>query len=240
VPAERVHVLTDCRVRFSQRSAFDDDHELQPDYAAFGTSGEIWRFIIGNAIQLDRRIPANVLVQLIAQSPKAQALAMQTMLKNSKAVNEVGVFCLTEAADCDRMWRDYADNGRGFVIAFDTTHAEFVHLKVPGRIGKVTYSDELLETFLGTMETEGAAVLFRKRMKYAFEREWRTIRFLQRLERHPGGVYLTPFSPASVHAIIVRPECRVNTELRRLVDTDARYNHAQIVADAARTGSARE
>jgi hypothetical protein len=33
LPPERFHVLTDCRVRFSQRTAFEDDHELQPDYA---------------------------------------------------------------------------------------------------------------------------------------------------------------------------------------------------------------
>ena len=43
---ERLHVLNDCRIRFSQRAVFDDDHELQPDYAIFGTASEIWRYAL--------------------------------------------------------------------------------------------------------------------------------------------------------------------------------------------------
>jgi len=217
MPPERVHVLSDCRVRFSQRTAFQDDHELQPDYAAFGTLGEIWRFVIGKGIRLDPRMPAHILVQLIAQSPRAQALAIHTAQKNIKSVDELGVFCLTEAADSDRMWCEYADDGRGFIIAFNTAHAGFGQLKVPGRIGKVAYSDEPFGTFLGTIEAGDVGGLFRKRLRYAHESEWRSIRFLRRLEPHQGNVFLSPFDPASVHTLISRVDCSVETELRQLV-----------------------
>jgi hypothetical protein len=35
--------------------------------------------------------------------------------------------------------------------------------------------------------------MFRKRMKYAFEREWSSLRLLRRLEAHEGGIFLSPF-----------------------------------------------
>ncbi len=193
----RLDILRNCRVRFSQRSVFEDDHELQPDYRAFGTAGEIWRFVLRTGTGLDPRVPPNILIELIAQSRKAQLLATQTALKNMKSIDEVGIFCLSETLNSDRMWNEYADQGRGFVIGFDTQHQNFSKLTMPGRIGKVNYSDEIPETFLGTMETEGAAILFRKRLKYSFENEWRSIRFLSRLERSDGDVFLCPFIPRS-------------------------------------------
>jgi hypothetical protein len=42
---DRFHVLTNAKVRFSQRTAFDDDHELQPQYVNFGTEDEIRRYL---------------------------------------------------------------------------------------------------------------------------------------------------------------------------------------------------
>jgi DUF2971 family protein len=225
----RLDVLTDCRVRFSQRTAFEDDHELQPDYKAFGTLGEIWRFILRTGTGLDPRVPPNVLVQLLAESPRAQRIAIQTALRNMKSVNELGIFCLTEAVDSERMWTEYADEGKGFVIAFDTTQKTFQQLTTPGRIGKVNYSEEVLETFLGTMETEGAAVVFRKRPRYSFETEWRSIRALRRLEARPGGIFLSEFNPSSIREIIVCPTCTVEANLRGLIASDQRYGHVQIV-----------
>jgi hypothetical protein len=193
-----------------------------------GTLGEIWRFVLRTGTRLDPRVPLNVLAQLIAESPKAQVLATQIALRNIKSINEIGVFCLTEAPDCDRMWNEYADEGRGFVIAFDTALATFGQLTTPGRIGSVIYSDKVLETFLGAMETEGAATLFRKRMKYAFEREWRSLRLLSRLEHRANGVFVSAFDPASISRIILGPRCSLVAELRRLVASDHRYQHVAI------------
>lgn len=58
-----------------------------------------------------------------------------------RSPDEYGVLCLTEAADSDNMWRDYANNSRGFVIGFNTGHAGFELLKAPGHFGNVAYSD---------------------------------------------------------------------------------------------------
>jgi len=220
--------LKDCRVRFSQRSVFDDDHELTPDVAKFGTLDEIWRFVLRKGIKLSPGLPLNVLVMLIAESPKAQAIASEVTVKNIKSLDQIGIFCLTESKDSEQMWTEYAGAGKGFVVGFSTAHAGFGELSSPGKLGKVSYSDEPYGTYLGILENEGVAPLFRKRMKYAFELEWRSIRTLQRLEACGGNIFLSAFDPASVSVIIIRPECAVETGLRQLVATDVRYQHVKI------------
>lgn len=225
---DRVDVLNQSRVRFSQRTVFDDERELRPEFASFGTEDEIWRFVIRDGFPLDQRIPPNVLVKLIAENPEHQKRALGVAERTMKSPEEFGIFCLTESADCEPMWTDYADNRNGFVLAFDTTYAGFGMLKAPGRFGRVSYSGVPFETLLGTMDNEGPATFFRKRMKYAFEMEWRGIRALRRLERFPGDIFMSNFDPATVREIIIRPGCLVETPLREIVQTDARYQHIAI------------
>jgi len=166
----------------------------------------------------------------MATDPKAQKLGIEGMKNNVRARDEVGIFCLTEDADCDQMWTEYAGNGTGFVVGFDTAHAGFERLKTPGRLGKVSYSDEPFGSALGSLFNDDAiGSFFRKRMKYTFELEWRSIRFLHRLERCAGGVFLSSFDPASVREIILRSTCAVETDLRQLVAADERYRHVNII-----------
>jgi 5-formaminoimidazole-4-carboxamide-1-beta-D-ribofuranosyl 5'-monophosphate synthetase len=50
------------------------------------------------------------------------------------APDEYGVLCLTESPDSDLMWKEYANNGAGFVVAFDTSIPEFESLRKPGEL----------------------------------------------------------------------------------------------------------
>src|SRR5262249_12021744 len=136
--SDRLSALTDSRVRFSQRTVFDDDHELQPEYASFGTEKEIWRFILASAVKLETGgLPLNIVIRLIAMDAEAQARAMTIAQRTMRTPDEVGVFCMTEDANSPRMWREYADEGKGYAIGFDTTHQSFMRLTNPGRLGKV-------------------------------------------------------------------------------------------------------
>jgi len=178
---------------------------------------------------LDRANPAHAaLIQFMVDDPDTQAQLVDTTRRNMHSLDEFGILCLTEQPDADQMWQEYADNGRGFVVGFSTTHAGFELLRVPGRIGRVAYSDVSFSTFLGVIETEATRTFFHKRMRYAFEREWRSIRALYRLERHPGDVYLSRFDPASVREIVIRPTCAVSAELHQIAAIDARYLHLRI------------
>jgi hypothetical protein len=101
---ERFHALNDCRVRFSQRSVFEDDHELQPDYAIFGTESEIWRYAISTGFQLKRGgLSAREMVAEMAGSSRVQKIAIDSLQKNVRARDELGIFCLTEATNSDQM-----------------------------------------------------------------------------------------------------------------------------------------
>jgi len=137
LPPARLHVLSDCRVRFSQRTVFEDNHELQPDYAIFGTTSEIWRYAISIGFPLSRGgLPPSVMVAAIAGNPKMQKIGIDSMQKNIRVRDELGIFCLTEATDSDQMWTEYADMGRGFIIGFDTLHVGFDQLKGQGILAR--------------------------------------------------------------------------------------------------------
>ncbi|MFZ3364851.1 MAG: DUF2971 domain-containing protein, partial [Candidatus Acidiferrales bacterium] len=226
---ERVHVLRECSVRFSQRSAFDDERELRPEVAAFGTEEEI-RVYMGfdPAFRVKPTWLKEELLGRMFAEKGWQERVTQIARSNVKAADEFGVFCLCEQLNSNEMWAAYAAT-KGFVVAFDTAHASFDSLRNPGKLGKVTYSDEPLGTFLGSY---GPEAFFMKRAKYAFECEWRIIRALHGLERrgeHDGHpVLVAPFDPACVSEVLIRPECSVEQELRELLAQDDRYRHVAL------------
>jgi hypothetical protein len=238
LPPERLHVLSDCRVRFSQRTVFEDDHELSPDYDRFGTETEIWQFIRDYNIdlhaavppELRQIVPVTLLVRRLADGDQYQQRMIDVANRAMVNRDKLGILCLTEEADSDRMWSEYADRAKGFVLSFDTSSVGFKSLtKQPGRFGKVSYDDKIIGTMLSIANFEGlSSVIFRKRLKYAFEKEWRVIRMLHRLEPTAGDVFLSPFDPESLREIRIRPECAVEESLRRLVVTDLRYQHVPI------------
>jgi hypothetical protein len=95
------------------------------------------------------------------------------------------------------MWKEYADDRKGFVVAFSPApHAGFGRLSSPGKVGKVSYSDQPYGTYLGMLENERVSFFFRKRTQYAFE--WRSVRALRQLQAKPGDIFLSPFDHASV------------------------------------------
>lgn len=222
-------------VRFSQRTAFEDDHELQPDCATFGNEGEIWEMLLNYQIThpaakpIAPGMPLHHFVSLVAKDPALQEKVKQTAISSMKSPDEMGVLCLTTAADSTRMWNEYAVNGTGFVIAFQTGHPGFESLRSPGRLGKVDYSDDPFGSYLGTAFEHGAGSFYRKRMKYAFEQEWRSIRMLKYLKRNTGDIYLGKFDPAAITHITMTGDCSVQKELRDLVQTDCRYRHVELI-----------
>jgi hypothetical protein len=233
LPPERFHVLTDCRVRFTQRKVFSDDHELRPDYATFGTETEIREFAQSINFDLNRGshlgLTPEGLVLRIASDPRMQQIAIDTLQRSITVRDQLGIFCLTEAADNEQMWKEYAKDDSGLVIGFDTTHAGFAQLKEPGILGKVAYSDQPIGSAIATFTKERAPeALFFKRTHYAFEREWRTVRLLKRCQQATEDIYLSPFDPASVREIVIRSGCVVERELRDLCSKNEKYGHVII------------
>jgi len=226
---KRVHVLRDCSVRFSQRAVFEDDRELRPEVAAFGTEEEIRAYMDFNP--WGRSLPTGLresVLRLILTVPGWQQKVLHSAMSGFTASDEFAVFCLCEESNSNEMWKAYAAT-KGFVLAFDTSHTAFESLRNPGKLGKITYSDEPLGTFIGSY---GPDAFFRKRAKYAFEREWRIIRAIHRLENRGEqkghAVLVSRFDPACVLEVLLRPESTVENKLRELFATDRRYEHIEL------------
>ncbi|HVO81739.1 MAG TPA: DUF2971 domain-containing protein [Terriglobales bacterium] len=231
---DRLDVLINCRIRFSQRTAFHDDHELQPDYASFGSEGEIWEMLLYHQILHPESKPIAPgmslphFVELVARDPRLQERVKQIAISSMKSPDEMGVLCLTANADSTDMWNEYAADGTGFVLGFQTGHPGFESLSTPGKLGKVDYSDEPFGSYLGAAFDHGAGTFYRKRMNYACEQEWRCIRMLKQLERNAGEIYLAQLDPAAIQGIVITDRCSIQVELRHLVQEDYRYQHLEI------------
>jgi hypothetical protein len=165
---------------------------------------------------------------LIAINPIHQRRSIETAIKNIKSLDQMGILCLTEAAGSMQMWSQYADHDKGFVIGFDTTHAGFRQLTAPMGVSKVSYSSDGFPTFLGMMGKDAFEPLYRKRMEYSFEQEWRSIRLLKNLQLHSGETYVSEFDPACICRIVVGPDCTIKDALQKLVETEVRYKHVPI------------
>src|SRR3954452_6481881 len=97
---ERIDVLTTCRIRFSQRTAFEDDHELQPEYAIFGSEAEIWEMLLNHQIMYPGAEPVapgmslSHFVELVARNAYLQERTKRVALASMKSPDQLGVLCL--------------------------------------------------------------------------------------------------------------------------------------------------
>lgn len=231
-PPKRLHVLTDCKVRFSQRQVFDDQFDLRPKVANFGTADEIRQFMEFDPVL--SKYPQglkNAVVKYVLSSPDQERKLILGAQKALTAPEEFGVFCLCENIQSRRMWRDYGLKGTGFAVEFNTQHSSFSLLTSPGLMGRVEYGDQPISSFLSTY---GASAFFRKRLQYSFEAEWRSVRALKRFTdiSNPAtgpAVFLASFDPKSIGRIVVLPTCAVEWELRTLLALDVRYRHVPIL-----------
>ena len=230
-PPNLFRVLTDSFVRFSQKQVFDDELEFTPPIARYGTEEEIRTFMKTDPVL--SRYPEKLMVltaKHILSSPEREQAQIDQAKKYLTAPDEYVAFCLTEDPKCERMWIEYAANRSGFVVAFDTTHPKFSLLRRPGLLGKVEYTDDPISSFLSTYGTD---TFFRKRTKYSFELEWRSLRSKKRFDHiiaHESGldIYLAPFDPACIAELLIQKECSVGLKLRLLASVDFRYRHVPV------------
>lgn len=231
-PPERFHVLTDCMVRFSQRQVFDDEYDLRPEVGSWGSEQEIRAFMASDPVLCQfPEAQKSAVIQHVLTTPGAEKRLIQQTQGWLTTPEEYAVFCLCENHLSRDMWNRYAGQRKGFLVAFNTRHPGFDLLSHPGRIGKVDYSDKPISSFLSKY---GGSAFFRKRERYRFEAEWRSVRAIRRFKnvRQPERglpLYLAPFCPACVDTFEIMPECAVEWELRTLAAVDARYRHTRVL-----------
>jgi hypothetical protein len=142
----------------------------------------------------------------------------------------VGVLSLTERPDNLVMWAHYADQHRGFVLGFDSTHPWFEGSDQfrENVLAKVRYADDRPSKGLKTLMLEDTYLT--KSPDWSYEEEWRKFRSLgladQCINTGNEPVYLFGFPPELITRVIVG--CRATSETRqRLVEVlgQEEYHH---------------
>ena len=230
LPPERLDVLTGGSIRISQRQAVNDPDDFIPPAQALAPREELER-VFSEQIDKDRQVPEPLRPAVIEHvldnyQPRILDLARSFM----RTPDELGMICLSDSAVSARMWEDYACEGTGFVIGFDS--AKFAgttpaHLMVR----RVVYRDEPL-TYLAD-GIANLAAFFQKGTQWGYESEWRALGRLDRFpsvgtDLHDLPVHLFPFPGTSVAGVVIRPNCTIEAELSHLIAVDARYRHVQI------------
>lgn len=183
VPFERLDILKNRMIRFTQISDFNDPFDLHPsfDLASAADIAALPKAEDGNG----RIMPADFLQKLIAvsipeiqriqaanQAPGAAYLIDNNRVAHSFYDSKWGILSLTEKPNNILMWSHYADAHKGFVIQFDTDNSYFAN----AGLRKVEYSQERM--ILSASSIHNSDVLYRKSLDWAYENEWRVVKEL--------------------------------------------------------------
>jgi hypothetical protein len=119
-------------------------------------------------------------------------------LVQKQVIDSIGILCLSEFGDHPKLWRDYADRGRGACLCLDAKRLlaskEYANYKPQ----EVDYSDAAQHIWNPEAEdqlAETAATLLRKKRKWEHQGEFRILR--------PDGVGNHGMPTDSLRAVIL-------------------------------------
>lgn len=201
--ADRVDVLQNCMVRYTQSGAFNDPFEVKPHVSKLSEESDAYALFnekMPEALReeynklprdLKSQVPFDVFLKLAQEQlgGNTKALFYQMVEDNAPMVRQlvddfnklIGIFSLTEKPDNLLMWAHYASSYEGYVIGFDATHPYFHQQKTNsdefGHIRKVEYRQN--RPSLPLIEMTGVDNFLVKSTQWSYEQEWRILRPLQ-------------------------------------------------------------
>ena len=169
-------------IRFSQVSVMNDIEEFKPPISGVASRAEAEEAIKRRA---DALYPG--LRPLIeAQGPEYISKMVDDVERNLpnalKAIYEMndknfGILSLSEDSTNADMWGRYANQGRGFLVEFDSTHLWFWQKIAEDddlrQLRRVTYVADRTPAYL--LATTAEDYLYTKETKWDYEKEWRII-----------------------------------------------------------------
>lgn len=228
--AERISILGDCLIRFTQPEVFNDLFEFSPNVAAF-MSVESQKKIIDDSFatafeeeyeKLDgslkkviskaqfRREFDKYAVNIIpALDSTIKAITPHAVQQICAGLNKtIGVLCLSENNNSILMWGLYAESHKGFVIEYDSESIFFNQKVGPNDslkgLAKVVYEKERLAMNLS--EVTEKEFFLTKSDHWEYEAEWRMILPFKDANKvvDSGGemVYLFKYPKSAVRSVI--------------------------------------
>ena len=207
-PAERIDILQNRLIRFTQPRALNDPFEGQPDFYALGTKegfakrfaeeikrfpSFIWeehrrairtdldQFTFANKVKNDPDYAELLYEGLYKRNP--QDLLFNLRERFYELHNNVGCLSLSETSDNLLMWAHYAAGHTGFALVLDSSHDFFKGTdSLPGfaKPERVEYRSERPRiTIEDTSEKAGLReIFFIKGSDWEYEKEWRYLKYL--------------------------------------------------------------
>jgi len=253
-PPERVDVIQNGRLRFTQPVVFNDPFESSPAFLELAPkqmmdrASRIEAARIGMPEEERKRFFDSVYSPTgsARKGPQAGAAILEVLGRG------VGTLSLTEKPDNLLMWAHYAKSHEGFVIGFKTADP---FLSRPGaranaanNLRKVRYSKRRGKLkFLTSLGLE--EMYFTKSLEWEYEQEWRMFTPLAEEDTKdiletalksiaqsgaiaglpPCPVRLFDFPPSCLHNVIVG--CRATDQTRSAITAmiAAKYPHAEIL-----------
>lgn len=253
VAPQRVDILENACIRFTQPSVFNDPFEMSPiitgaaDVEHFESDSEV----MAEARNQFDRLPDEDRQRITFEQFFEEFVNQLNLeLENSGAIEEAknvllprfyaetGVLSLTEKPDNLLMWSHYTDNHRGFVIEFAADHPFFDQRMDSGdqfhHVRKVQYSTERPVTTIGGFL--GPHSLLTKSVHWEYEQEWRMLIYLPKFTHETVTVgdeeiHLVSIPPTCISGIILgsrMPEER-KAEIVEVLTRDNRFSHVEMM-----------
>lgn len=226
----RVGVLTDGLIRFTQAAALNDPFESTPiGTSLFKSLVERQRELVKQSrFKLEGMDKVEVEAFIIKKAREVEGGIREQARQN------YGILSVSLERSELLMWSHYCDSHRGFVVGFEGLH-EYFQRGIPDKRGglrEIRYTET--RPVLPPMEdfhTQNVAeiLLFSKSPHWRYERELRMLHNLKhadlRIEPEAGGdtVYLFKFPVETVREIILG--CRMSDSLRQKIVTVAKEKY---------------
>ena len=201
VPAERIDILQNLQIRFTQPNAMNDPFEARPDsyITREGKAGELADVIQQSPISIwsagrtatQAEMTRAAYADSVEQNPdcaeqiyKREGIQIPldeiTKKVYDEVYNRVGILSLSETPDNLLMWAHYAEGHRGFVLMFDGSHDFFKGDRPVAGFEKpkrVEYSSDRPRMKIN--DPNMPAIFFIKGSPWTYEREWRYLKEIE-------------------------------------------------------------
>ncbi len=240
---DRIDVLLNGNIRFSQPGSFNDPYEMQAYVDETLLSHDLLELMEVNLKSMlwdqykslpkhTKKIMSFQKFQLLTEDKKPEIVSqikgfsarlpqqLNETLFQKTADKAVGVLCLTERKDNLLMWAHYACNHEGFLIEFDITNPFFnqnSNKKNYHFINKVKYSEDVPKTSL--LDLKDLDFILTKSVDWKYEEEWRMTRPLKncaaKITSTPYDICLFDYPKEAVTKIVLG--CRHSPELKEKI-----------------------
>ena len=232
VAEERITILEEGLIRFTQPQAFNDPFELKPQISSIASPLHLEEHLNINFQAILREeyeklphqakmvLPFPAYLQFAETKREEMLSGIKELAKQStpllkKVMHEslekhIGILSVTESPNNLLMWAHYANSHQGFVIEFDSTHPFFDQRKSEEdelrHLSKVIYSKKRPNLQLLQISSMNEFLLV-KSNEWFYEEEWRMLMALSDankiIEENLHDIYLFKVPFDVIRAVLI-------------------------------------